>query len=29
MSTSGGKITDAFLTQLADKKELYTQLKAD
>ena len=29
MSTSGGKITDALLAQLAEKKELYARLKAD
>jgi cell division protein FtsB len=29
MSTSGGKITDALLAQLAEKKKLYARLKAD
>jgi cell division protein FtsB len=29
MSTGGGKITDALLAQLAEKKELYARLKAD
>lgn len=29
MSTSGGKITDALLAQLAEKKELYARLKVD
>jgi len=29
MSTSGGKITDALLAQLAGKRDLYARLKAD
>ena len=29
MSTAGGKITDAVLAELAEKKELYARLKAD
>jgi hypothetical protein len=29
MSTSSGKIADAVLAQLAEKKELYARLKAD
>jgi polyhydroxyalkanoate synthesis regulator phasin len=29
MSTGGGKITDAVLAKLAEKKELYARLKAD
>ncbi|KAL5316910.1 hypothetical protein ACEPPN_015962 [Leptodophora sp. 'Broadleaf-Isolate-01'] len=28
-STGGGKITDAVLAKLAEKKELYARLKAD
>ncbi len=29
MSTSGGKITNALLAELAEKKDLYARLKAD
>jgi predicted nucleic acid-binding Zn-ribbon protein len=29
MSTSGGKITDAMLAQLTEKKDLYVWLKDD